>query len=70
MGAIASQITLRLFTQPLIQARIKENIKAPRHWHKWPVTRKMFPFDEVIMGFVHNMSKRLFRPVKWLLTRM
>ena len=22
----------RLFTQPLIQTRIKENIKAPRHW--------------------------------------
>ena len=22
----------RLFTQPLVQAQIKENIKAPRHW--------------------------------------
>ena len=22
----------RLFTQPIIQAQIKENIKAPRHW--------------------------------------
>ena len=53
----------RLFTQPFIHARIKENIKAPRHWtlcgeftggpvpssHKWPVTRKMFPSDDVIM---------------------
>ena len=45
--------------------RRKKNIKAPRHWpffgelgtgggpvnspHKWPVTRKMFPFDDVIM---------------------
>ena len=52
-----------MFTQPFIQAQIKENIKAPRHWplcgeihrwpvnspHKWPVTRKMFPFDDVIM---------------------
>ena len=53
-----------LFTQPFIQAQIKENIKVPRHWplcgeftidrwiprtHKWPVTRKMFPFDDVIM---------------------
>ena len=45
----------RLFRQ------IKENIKAPRHWplcgesvnspHKWPVTRKMFPFDDVIMYY-------------------
>ena len=23
---------LRLFTQPFIQAQVKENIKAPRHW--------------------------------------
>ena len=22
----------RLFTQPVIEAQIKENIKAPRHW--------------------------------------
>ena len=50
----------RLFTQPFIQAQMKENIKAPRHrWpvnspHKWPVTRKMFPFDDVIMEF--NMT--------------
>ena len=27
--------------------QMKENIKAPPH--KWPVTRKMFPFDDVIM---------------------
>ena len=25
----------RLFTQPLIQAQIKENIKAPHHWPLW-----------------------------------
>ena len=25
----------RLFTQPFIQAQIKENIKAPRHWTLW-----------------------------------
>ena len=63
MGTIASQITSQLFTQPFIQTQIKENIKAPRHWplcggihrgpvnspHKWPVTRKMFPFHDVIM---------------------
>ena len=53
-----------MFTQPFIQTQIKENIKAPRHRplcreftggavnssHKWPVTRKMFPFDDVIMS--------------------
>ena len=36
----------RMFTQPFIQAQIKENINF---LHKWPVTRKMFPFDDVIM---------------------
>ena len=33
MNAMATQITAsRLFTQPFIQAQIKENIKAPRYW--------------------------------------
>ena len=33
MDTIASQITsLRLFIQLFIQAQIKENIIAPRHW--------------------------------------
>ena len=33
MGAMASQITsLTIVSQPFIQAQIKENIKAPRHW--------------------------------------
>ena len=37
---------------------IKENIKVQRHWplwgespHKGPVTRKIFPFDDVIINF-------------------
>ena len=25
----------RLFIKPFIQAQIKENIKAPRHWPLW-----------------------------------
>ena len=52
--------TSRLFAQPFSRAQIKENIKAQRHWlskghspvnspHKGPVTRKMFPFDDVFM---------------------
>ena len=52
----------RLFTQSFIRAQIKENIKTLRHWPlcgeftgtgefpaQRPVTRKMFPFDDVIM---------------------
>ena len=52
---------------------MKEDIKAPRHWplcgeftgdrwippHKWPVTRKMFPFDDVIMH-MHFHLKRVW----------
>ena len=60
MSAMASQIT----NLPIIQAQIKANIKATRHWplcaqgihpwpmtspHRGPVTWKMFPFDDVIM---------------------
>ena len=38
VGAMTSQITAsRLFTQPFIQAQIKENIKAPR---RWPLCRE------------------------------
>ena len=36
MSAMASQSPAsRLFTQPFIQAEIKENIKGPRHWPLW-----------------------------------
>ena len=42
----------------LFKPHIKENIEVPRHWtlwpvnspHKGPVTRKIFPFDDVIMN--------------------
>ena len=57
-----------LFTQPIVQAQIKESIKAPRHrplWrypvnslHKGPVTRKMFAFDDVIMPVNNPKSLR------------
>ena len=37
MRAMASQITnvSIVFTQPFVQAQIKENIKAPRHLPFW-----------------------------------
>ena len=55
----------RLSTQPFIRAQIRKKHQSPAslafvrgiHWgpvnspHKWPVTRKMFPFDDVIMLF-------------------
>ena len=67
MSAMASQITGVL----IIQAQIKETINAPRLLafvggiqrspvdspHKGPVTRKMFPFDDVIMTKITTMKK-------------
>ena len=52
----------------LFKAQIQGNIKALRHWPLWgeftgnrwipphegPVTRKMFPFDDVIMHVLHR----------------
>ena len=35
MSMMVSQITIILFTQPFVQAPIKENIKAPHHWPLW-----------------------------------
>ena len=64
MSSMVSQINSPdwLFAQLFIRAQIKRNIKVPRHFvrgihqspvkspHKGPVTRKLFPFDDVIMG--------------------
>ena len=56
MGAMASQITGVWSVCSTIWS--KKNIKALRHWpwwgksaesHKGPVTRKIFPFDDIIM---------------------
>ena len=36
MGTMVSQITsLAIVCSTIIQAQIKENIKAPRHWDRW-----------------------------------
>ena len=35
MGAMASQITNLTIVYPFIQAQIRENTKAPRHWPLW-----------------------------------
>ena len=62
MSTMASS---RLLTQPFIRAQIQEIIKAPRYWplcggntgdrwHKWPVTKKMFLFDDVIIPWLQS----------------
>ena len=65
LSAMASQITgVSIVCLTVVQAQITENLKAPRHWPLWgestdncwipltkgQITRKMFPFDDVIMG--------------------
>ena len=65
MGAMVFPITsLTIVYLTVIQAQIKENIKAPRHLplcgeftghasanspHRGPLMRKMLPFDDDIM---------------------
>ena len=48
MGSMASQITSLTIVYSL--AFVKGIHRGPVNFpHKWPVTRKMFPFDDVIM---------------------
>ena len=64
MGAIASQITSLTIVYSIVYsdadqskhqssaslAFVREIQRGPVNFpHKWPVTRKMFPFDDVIM---------------------
>ena len=62
MGAMASQITSLTIVYPIVYsdldqrkhessaslAFVRRHVNSP---HKWPVTRKTFPFDDVIMTF-------------------
>ena len=63
MGAIASQITSLTIVYSIVYSdadQRKHQSSAPLAFvrgpvnspHKWPVTRKMFPFDDVIMNCV------------------
>ena len=71
----------RLFTKPFVRAQIKENTKAPRHWpllgefpgdrwipRKGSVTRKIFPFDDVIMTLEqpHDYHKPQNQSILWV----
>ena len=70
MGAMASQVTsLTIVYSTVYTGQNKENIKSPRRWpvnspHKGPVTREMFPFDDVIMD--KKMDKGIAGPKLYL----
>ena len=70
MGTIASQITsLTIVYSTVYSDADQRKHQSPASlsfvWgihrgpvnsqHKWPVTRKMFPFDDVIMGWIQNV---------------
>ena len=70
MGAIASQMTSLTIVYSIVYSdadQIKHESSASLAFvrgihrgpvnspHKWPVTRKMFPFDDAIMNFQFNM---------------
>ena len=69
MGAMASQITSFTIVYSAVYSRtyerkhqisaslafVREIPRGPVNSpHKWPVTRKMFPFDDVIMAWQHQ----------------
>ena len=63
----------RLFTQPFIQAQIKENIKAPRHWplwkgiHRWPVnfpSQKASNAENISIWWSHHVWNTCTSPRK------
>ena len=69
-------ITIHVIALQLFQAQIKESIKALPHWpgihrspvnfpHKGPVTRKMFPFDNVTMIFGIWIPTRIKHSMTW-----
>ena len=82
MGAIASQITSLTIVYSTIYSDEdqRKKFKAPRPWplcgsllnspHKWQVTRKMFPFDDVIMlhGFITGTGESLSLKYRWAIT--
>ena len=67
MGAMSSQITSLMIVYSTVHAGADQRkhqssaslafVRGIHRWpvnssHKWPVTRKMFPFDDVIMSLV------------------
>ena len=46
MGTIASQIT----SLTIVYSTFYSDADQRKHLRHWPVTRKMFPFDDVIMN--------------------
>ena len=82
-GAIASQITSVTIVYSTVCSSVNQRphqssaplpfVRGIHRWpvnssHKWPVTRKMFPFDNVIMWNHHGSSRHMVAELrKWKL---
>ena len=87
MGAIVSQITSLTIVYSIVYSDAHQRkhqssaslafVRGIHGWpvnspHKWPVTRKMFPFDDVIMGILlllqvsHTLSGPVTPVSVWL----
>ena len=83
MGAIASQITSLMIVYSIVNSGANQRkhqssaslafVRGIQWWpvnspHKWPVTRKMFPFDEVIMQATHVKTRnhKISSIFKWV----
>ena len=80
MGTVASQITSLTVVYSTVysdadQRKHQSSASLAFVWgihrgpvnspHKWPVTRKMFPFDDVIMIYLRHMSQAPISILKW-----
>ena len=84
MGTIASQITSLMTVYSTVYSDADQRnhqssaslafvrgihrgpVNSP---HKWPVTRKMFPFDDVIMGSIPDFLKRDMRTARYIIKK-
>ena len=71
MSSIASQITCVsiVFVQSFVQAQIKENTKAPRHWPLWGESighRWISPLKgAVLRKMFHMMTSSCWKFIRW-----
>ena len=78
MGAMASQITSLIIVHSTVYSGSDQRkhqssaslafVRRIHRWpvnspHKWPVTQKMFQFDDVIIVCVYVMDKQLYRTI-------
>ena len=58
---VYSDVNQRKHQSSASLAFVREIHRGPVNFpHKWPVTRKMFPFDDVIMAFYTNFARMFY----------